>query len=73
MRSFLTATGKVNRGIRDTLRADPEKFMAFNNGIVVVADEAHIDGTPDGGTRLTWLRVCRLLMAVRLRLPSTSQ
>ncbi|KQU01808.1 abortive phage infection protein [Methylobacterium sp. Leaf469] len=56
VRSFLTATGKVNRGIRDTLRADPEKFMAFNNGIVLVADEAHIRGTPDGGTRLIWLK-----------------
>lgn len=29
MRSFLTATGKVNRGIRDTLKSDPEKFMAL--------------------------------------------
>lgn len=56
VRSFLNATGKVNRGIRDTLRGDPEKFMAFNNGIVLVADEAHITGTADGGTRLTWLK-----------------
>lgn len=37
VRSFLTATGKVNRGIRDTLKSDPEKFMAFNNGIVLAA------------------------------------
>lgn len=56
VRSFLNATGKVNRGIRDTLRGDPEKFMAFNNGIVVVADEAHITGSADGGTRLIWLK-----------------
>ena len=25
--------GKVNRGIRDTLRDDPEYFLAYNNGI----------------------------------------
>ena len=35
--SFLTATGKVNRGIRDTLKSDPKKFTAINNGIVLAA------------------------------------
>ena len=33
VRSFLQARGKVNRGIRDTLRDDPEYFLAYNNGI----------------------------------------
>ena len=56
VRSFLSTTGKVNRGIRDTIRADPEKFLAFNNGIVVVADEAHIDKGTDGGPKLNWLK-----------------
>jgi hypothetical protein len=55
VRSFLSATGKVNKGIRDTLRGDPEKFMAFNNGIVLVADKAHVSKDADGGIRLTWL------------------
>src|SRR5690606_27308590 len=49
VRSFLNATGKVNKGIRDTLRDAPERFMAYNNGIVVVADEAHLGKTADGG------------------------
>lgn len=48
VRSFLSVTGKVNRGVRDTLRQDPEHFMAYNNGIVIVADEVSF-GTPSGG------------------------
>ena len=56
VRSFLSTTGKVNRGIRDTLRDDPERFMAFNNGVVLVADEAHLGKTLDGGPGLVWLK-----------------
>lgn len=56
VRSFLSATGKVNKGIRDTLRDDPERFMAYNNGIVVVADEAYMGKTEDGGPGLLWLK-----------------
>jgi len=39
VRSFLQAKGRVNKGIRDTLRSTPERFMAYNNGIVATADE----------------------------------
>jgi len=56
VRSFLSATGKVNRGIRDTLKNDPERFMAYNNGIVVVADEAHFGTAKDGSPGITWLK-----------------
>lgn len=56
VRSFLSATGKVNKGIRDTLRDDPERFMAYNNGIVLVADEASIGRTADGGPGILWLK-----------------
>nr|WP_217638641.1 AIPR family protein [Nitrosospira multiformis] len=56
VRSFLSVTGKVNKGIRDTLRDDPERFMAYNNGIVLVADEAHLGKTSDGGPGILWLR-----------------
>ncbi|MCZ8317199.1 MAG: AIPR family protein [Silanimonas sp.] len=56
VRSFLSATGKVNRGIRDTLRADPGRFMAYNNGIVIVADEASLARTTDGSPGLAWLK-----------------
>lgn len=56
VRSFLSATGKVNRGIRDTLRDTPERFMAYNNGVVLVADEARLGQSADGGTGLLWLK-----------------
>jgi hypothetical protein len=56
VRSFLSATGKVNRGMRDTLRDSPERFMAYNNGIVLVADEARLGRTTDGSPGLVWLK-----------------
>ena len=56
VRSFLSVTGKVNRGIRDTLVREPERFMAYNNGIVVVADEAELGKAPDGSPGLLWLK-----------------
>jgi hypothetical protein len=56
VRSFLNVTGKVNKGIRDTLRNNPERFMAYNNGIVVVADEANIGTATDGGRGILSLK-----------------
>lgn len=43
VRSFLQATGKVNKGIKDTLKTDPEMFMAYNNGISTIAESIVID------------------------------
>ena len=37
VRSFLQARGKVNRGIRDTIAREPERFLAYNNGITLTA------------------------------------
>jgi len=56
VRSFLSVTGKVNKGIRDTLKNNPERFMAYNNGIVLVADEISLGKTPDGGPGILWLK-----------------
>lgn len=56
VRSFLSALGKVNKGIRDTLKHDPERFMAYNNGLVIVADEVRIGKTEDGVPGITWLK-----------------
>jgi hypothetical protein len=56
VRSFLSITGKVNRGIRDTLMSAPERFMAYNNGIVIVADEAEFGSASDGSPGLLWLK-----------------
>ncbi|HXS54018.1 MAG TPA: AIPR family protein [Usitatibacter sp.] len=42
VRSFLQAKGKVNKGIRDTLRDSPDRFMAYNNGVVATADHLEV-------------------------------
>ncbi len=39
VRSFLMERGKVNREISKTLREEPEYFMAYNNGLVIAADD----------------------------------
>lgn len=39
VRSFLQFRG-VNKGIRDTIRESPEKFIAYNNGLTITATEA---------------------------------
>ena len=48
VRAFLQATGKVNRGIRDTLRDEPHHFMAYNNGISVTVDEIATESDAEG-------------------------
>ena len=56
VRSFLSATGKVNKGIRDTLQKVPERFMAYNNGIVLVTDEMHLGHAGEGSPGILWLK-----------------
>jgi uncharacterized protein Usg len=56
VRSFLSVTGKVNKGIRDTLKEAPERFMAYNNGIVVIADEVRLGKTQDGTPAIVWMK-----------------
>lgn len=56
VRSFLSQRGKVNKGIRDTLVSEPSRFMAYNNGVVMVVDELSLEKTPDGSTGLAWLK-----------------
>lgn len=43
VRSFLQATGKVNKGIKKSLVEEPQMFMAYNNGISTIADSIDID------------------------------
>jgi hypothetical protein len=38
VRAFLQFTGKINKGIRATIKNEPEMFLAFNNGIAATAD-----------------------------------
>ena len=39
VRAFLSNRGKINRGIRDTIRKEPTKFFAYNNGVACTAQE----------------------------------
>ncbi|MGC1301959.1 MAG: AIPR family protein [Caulobacteraceae bacterium] len=55
VRSFLQARGQVNRGIRETLRAQPDRFLAYNNGLTATADEIVV-GTLRGETVIHSLR-----------------
>jgi len=57
VRSFLSVKAKgVNAGIQATLRTAPDRFMAYNNGIVIVADEMRFGKPADGSTGIAWLR-----------------
>lgn len=56
VRTFLGSKKPVNNGIRDTLKKEPEHFLAFNNGLVLVCDEAQFDKGQDGSIGLTFLK-----------------
>lgn len=56
VRSFLSVTGRVNKGIRETLRSNPQMFLAYNNGVVMTADALVLDRTEDGGPGIRYLR-----------------
>lgn len=57
VRSFLSVKGKgVNAGIQATLKSSPELFMAYNNGLVLVADEARTAHLADGSPGILWLK-----------------
>ncbi|MDB5809793.1 MAG: hypothetical protein JWN94_1915 [Betaproteobacteria bacterium] len=48
VRAFLQFTGKVNKGIRETIRFKPEHFLSFNNGIAVTASKVRLSKSPGG-------------------------
>ena len=54
VRSFLQARGKVNSGIRDTIIGEPERFLAYNNGITLTAESVELCTDP-GMTAITRL------------------
>ncbi len=55
VRSFLQARGKVNRGIRDTIRDEPHRFLAYNNGISATAESVGIVQGASGAPIITSL------------------
>jgi hypothetical protein len=56
VRTFLGAKKPTNKGIVETLKREPEHFLAFNNGLVLVCDEAIFERTEDGSLGIAFLR-----------------
>lgn len=56
VRSFLGTRKKVNAGIALTLKDEPGHFLAYNNGLVIVCDEAEMTQTKDGQVGISLLK-----------------
>ena len=54
--AFLQAKGKVNRGLQKTLREEPHRFLAYNNGLCCTAAEVKVKAAGDGHARIEWVR-----------------
>jgi hypothetical protein len=48
VRSFLQFTGKINKGIRNTINNEPHMFLAYNNGLAATAASLEIVDTAEG-------------------------
>ncbi|MGC5020346.1 AIPR family protein [Micromonospora sp. DT47] len=53
VRSFLQTKGGVNKGIRDTLLHNPDRFLAYNNGITATASTVEFTELPEGGQAIS--------------------
>ena len=52
VRAFLNFTGSVNKGIRDTIKVEPHRFLSYNNGIAVTASKVRLERQAKGVYRL---------------------
>jgi len=50
VRTFLSARGQVNRGIQSTLAQEPERFLAYNNGLTTTASGVELGHSTQGTT-----------------------
>jgi hypothetical protein len=48
VRAFLQAKNKVNKGLQQTLREQPHRFLAYNNGLCCTAAEVDVELGKDG-------------------------
>jgi hypothetical protein len=55
VRAFLQNRNKVNRGINSTVKNEPTRFLAYNNGISATARDVEITIAPDGTRSITRL------------------
>ena len=56
VRAFLQTKGKINKGLHATLRDEPHRFLAYNNGLCCTAAELKLQRARDGAPQLAWVR-----------------
>ena len=56
VRSYLSARGKVNKGIRTTVQSNPSMFLAYNNGITATATGVKTKGSGGGQYAISIIR-----------------
>ena len=57
VRQFLQFTGKINKGIKETIENEPEMFLAYNNGIAATARGIELDSTGKYIKNITGLQI----------------
>ena len=55
VRTFLGNRSKTNKGIAQTLEAEPGHFMAYNNGLVIICEKAEFGKLDNGTTGISHL------------------
>ena len=53
VRAFLSFTGSVNKGILETVKTEPGRFLAYNNGIATTSSGVTLEKKAPGVYRLT--------------------
>ncbi|MBI1760664.1 MAG: AIPR family protein [Acidobacteria bacterium] len=56
VRAFLQVKGTVNRGLQKTLREEPHRFLAYNNGLCCTAAEVRVEAVTNVQGCLEWVR-----------------
>lgn len=56
VRAFLQTKGKINKGLQTTLREEPHRFLAYNNGLCCTAAEVRFSPQSNGAPRLSWIK-----------------
>jgi hypothetical protein len=56
VRAFLSAKGKINKGLQQTLKDAPHRFLAYNNGLCCTAASVEVETHANGHALLRGVR-----------------
>jgi hypothetical protein len=56
VRAFLSAKGKINNGLQQTLKDEPHRFLAYNNGLCCTAASVEVETHANGHALLRGVR-----------------